>query len=540
MLEFAAWKRSLVLGLCLVGLLFASPNLLPEDLRRALPAWLPADVVNLGLDLQGGAHFLVEVQVEEVYRERMEGLVDEARRALRQGGVRRFTGLRAATDSARVRITRSEDVELAGELLRDLATPLVETLVSGGGPDIEIRLVDGQVYEMVLTKAAKAQIARSTLEQSLEVIRRRVDELGTREPTIQAQGQRRILVQLPGADSVNPDIIGKTAKLTFHLVDESRSQAEIADGRIGTGRIALPDAERPGYLYAVERRAIVTGEQLKDAQPGFDSRSSEPIVSFRFDSRGGKRFADVTKKNVGRPFAIVLDGEVISAPVIREAILGGSGQISGNFSVLETQELSALLRAGALPASITIEESSQVGPELGADSVAAGRIACLIALAAVLVFMVLAYGLFGLFADLALLDQCRDDFRGAVRAGGGTDATGDCRHRADHRHGGGRQCAGLRAHPRGAAGRAGTGAGDRDRLRAGPDGDHRCQCHHVHCRGDPVRDGLRSGQGVCHHARHRHRHLGLHGLHGHPALYRAVVCRPAPEDDPALGSAGCA
>ena len=403
MLEFAAWKRSLVLGLCLVGLLFASPNLLPEDVRRALPAWLPADVVNLGLDLQGGAHFLVEVQVEEVYRERMEGLVDEARRALRQGGVRRFTGLRAATDSARVRITRSEDVELAGELLRDLATPLVETLVSGGGPDIEISLVDGQVYEMVLTKAAKAQIARSTLEQSLEVIRRRVDELGTREPTIQAQGQRRILVQLPGADSVNPDIIGKTAKLTFHLVDESRSQAEIADGRIGTGRIALPDAERPGYLYAVERRAIVTGEQLKDAQPGFDSRSSEPIVSFRFDSRGGKRFADVTKKNVGRPFAIVLDGEVISAPVIREAILGGSGQISGNFSVLETQELSALLRAGALPASITIEESSQVGPELGADSVAAGRIACLIALAAVLVFMVLAYGLFGLFADLALL-----------------------------------------------------------------------------------------------------------------------------------------
>lgn len=403
MLRFAGWKKLLVIGVCLAGLGLAAPNLLSEEDRAALPSWLPSDAVNLGLDLQGGAHFLVEVQAEDVFRERMESFVATARTALREGGVRRYTDLRAATDTASVRITRLEDVEAAGEILRDLATPIAETLVSAAGQDIEVSLVGGRTWQVALTAQAKAQITRRALEQSLEVIRRRVDELGTREPTIQAQGLRRILVQLPGADSVNPDIIGKTAKLTFHLVDETYSQSDIAAGRIGPGRMVLPDAENRERRYALERRALVTGEQLEDAQPGFDPRTGEPIVSFRFDAGGGKRFADVTRRNVGRPFAIVLDDEVISAPVIQEAILGGSGQISGSFTVIETQELSALLRAGALPAGITIEESSQVGPELGADSVAAGRIACVIALMAVLVFMAIAYGRFGLFADVALL-----------------------------------------------------------------------------------------------------------------------------------------
>ena len=197
------------------------------------------------LDLQGGAHFLVEVRVEDVYRERMESFVSEARTALREGGVRRFTGLRAGVDSASVRITRAEDVDAAGEILRDLANPIAETLFNAAGVDVEVEPAPDQSYEMILTPVAKAQIARRTLEQSLEVIRRRVDELGTREPTIQAQGERRILVQLPGASSVNPDIIGKTAKLTFHLVDESATRAELDAGRAGPGRIVLPDAETP-------------------------------------------------------------------------------------------------------------------------------------------------------------------------------------------------------------------------------------------------------------------------------------------------------
>ncbi len=403
MLQFAAWKKLLVALVCLAGVAFAFPNLLSESQRLELPSWLPSGAVNLGLDLQGGAHFLVEVQVEDVYRERMESFVSEARRALREGGVRRFTGLRAGEDSARVRITRAEDVDTAGDILRGLAVPIAETIVSAAGVDVEVTLGSDQTYEMALSAQAKALIGRRALEQSLEVIRRRVDEIGTREPTIQAQGQRRILVQLPGADSVNPDILGKTAKLAFHLVDESYSQSELAQGRVGAGRMVLPSAEVEGARYAVERRAMVTGEQLEDAQPGFDSRTGEPVVTFRFDATGGKRFADVTRVNVGRPFAIVLDGEVISAPVIQEAILGGSGQISGRFTTVETQELSALLRAGALPAGITIEESSQVGPELGADSVAAGRIACVAALLAVLAFMAISYGRFGLFADIALL-----------------------------------------------------------------------------------------------------------------------------------------
>ena len=403
MLEFPAWKRVLVIGLCLAGMVLALPNLFSEEGRRLLPDWMPRDAVNLGLDLQGGAHFLVEVRVEDVYRERMESFVAEARTALREGGVRRFTGLRAGVDTASVRITLAEDVEAAGEILEGLANPIAETLFNAAGVDVEVAVGTDQTFEMQLTPVAKAQIARRTLEQSLEVIRRRVDELGTREPTIQAQGERRILVQLPGASSVNPDIIGKTAKLTFHLVDESATQSQLDAGRAGPGRIVLPDADAPGIRYAVERRAIVTGEQLEDAQPGFDGQSGEPVVTFRFNTTGGKRFADATQANVGRPFAIVLDDEVVSAPVIREPILGGSGQISGNFSVVETQELSAILRAGALPATITIEEASQVGPELGADSVEAGRIACVIALIAVLVFMIASYGLFGVFADVALI-----------------------------------------------------------------------------------------------------------------------------------------
>ncbi len=402
MLQFPAWKRILVVGVCLAGVVLAFPNLFSEEGRNALPDWMPRDAVNLGLDLQGGAHFLVEVRVEDVFRERMESFVAEARTALREGGVRRFTGLRAGVDTASVRITNAGDLGAAEDILRGLANPIAETLFNAAGVDVEVEPAPDQSFSMTLTPVAKAQIARSTLEQSLEVIRRRVDELGTREPTIQAQGERRILVQLPGASSVNPDIIGKTAKLTFHLVDESATRAELESGRAGPGRIVLPDANAASVRYSLERRAIVTGEQLEDAQPGFDGRTGEPVVTFRFNTAGGKRFADATQANVGRPFAIVLDDEVVSAPVIREPILGGSGQISGSFSVIETQELSAILRAGALPATITIEEASQVGPELGADSVAAGRIACLVALIAVLVFMVASYGLFGLFADVAL------------------------------------------------------------------------------------------------------------------------------------------
>ena len=235
MLQFPAWKRVLVVGICLAGMVLAIPNLFSEEVRRSFPSWMPRDAVNLGLDLQGGAHFLVEVRVEDVYRERMESFVAEARTALREGGVRRFTGLRAGVDGASVRITRAEDVDAAGEILRGLANPIAETLFNAAGVDVEVEPAPDQSYEMILTPVAKAQIARRTLEQSLEVIRRRVDELGTREPTIQAQGERRILVQLPGASSVNPDIIGKTAKLTFHLVDESATRAELDSWSGGAG-----------------------------------------------------------------------------------------------------------------------------------------------------------------------------------------------------------------------------------------------------------------------------------------------------------------
>jgi preprotein translocase subunit SecD len=240
--------------------------------------------------------------------------------------------------------------------------------------------------------------------QSIEVIRRRIDQLGTTEPNIQRQGADRILVQVPGEQ--NPErvkeLIGKTAKLTFRLVDVSISAQQALDSRVPPGSEIVVSQDDPPQPYLLEQREIITGENLVDAQPGFDQRTNEPIVSFRFDTQGGRKFGLATQQNVGRPFAIVLDDEVISAPVIREPILGGTGQISGGFSVQEANDLAILLRAGALPAKLTIVEERTVGPGLGADSIEAGRIASIIGIIAVVVFMLVAYGLFGIFANVSL------------------------------------------------------------------------------------------------------------------------------------------
>ncbi|MCS5605433.1 MAG: protein translocase subunit SecD, partial [Alphaproteobacteria bacterium] len=259
------------------------------------------------------------------------------------------------------------------------------------------------------TEEAIRERRRSAIEQSIEIVRRRIDELGTREPTIQRQGQDRILVQVPGLQDPErlKSILGKTAKMVFRLVDLTTSPAEIlAGGRTPPGSELLESDERnpdgtPMDMYVVRKRVMVSGDTLVDSAATF--QDNMPVVSFRFDSVGAKRFGDATKKNVGKPFAIVLDKRVISAPVIREAIMGGTGIISGNFTVQEVQDLALLLRAGALPAPLKILEERTVGPSLGADSVAAGKIACVIAFIAVMVFMVLSYGLFGLAADIALL-----------------------------------------------------------------------------------------------------------------------------------------
>ena len=398
MVYFSRWKVILVLAVCGFGLLFAAPNFLSVRQAEALPDWLPHKQVSLGLDLQGGSHLLLEVEVDAVVRERLESMVDSVRVVLRKARIRyRRLGVEGRAVTVTIRdVGRAEE---ARQLVRqvDPATTQAE-------------LDDGGRITLSLTDQAVRDWRTSAVKQSIEIVRRRIDETGVREPTIQRQGDDRILVQLPGID--DPErvkrLLGKTAKMTFHLVDEKASLSEALAGRVPPGSKLMPSADeflsdgRP-RMYLIRKRVMVSGDTLIDSQPSFDSRDNQPVITFRFDTSGGKRFADATRKNVGVRFAIVLDGKVISAPVIREPILGGVGQISGRFTVQETQDLSLLLRAGALPAPLTILEERTVGPGLGADSIAAGKVASIIGMVLVVVFMVVAYGLFGLMANVALV-----------------------------------------------------------------------------------------------------------------------------------------
>lgn len=396
MVYFARWKIILILALCALGLVFAAPNVLPSKEAASLPDWLPKQQISLGLDLQGGSHLLLEVEVSAVLRERLEAIVDSARSALRKARIR-YQGLGLAGESIAVTIKDPARLEEARKLIKAL---------EGGTTITE----DGARITVSFSETEMKAIFKNAVDQSIEIVRRRIDETGVREPTIQRQGDDRILVQLPGLD--DPErvkrLLGKTAKMSFHLLDNKVPVKEAMSGRVPPGARLLPsaderDAQGRPRMYLVKRRVAVGGDTLIDSQPTFDQRSGEAVVTFRFDSQGARKFGDVTKVNVGKPFAIVLDGKVISAPVIREPILGGSGQISGNFSTEEAQDLALVLRAGALPAPLTILEERSVGPGLGADSIAAGKIASIIGLVLVICFMAAVYGRFGLMADVALV-----------------------------------------------------------------------------------------------------------------------------------------
>jgi preprotein translocase subunit SecD len=433
MLFFEPWKKALVIGLCLLGVLFALPNLFYERadeagraraaLARAAetdtappagaeeaagrwPSWLPGGVLNLGLDLRGGVHLLVEVAVEDVFAERMISFWPEARDALRDardrvGPFRQIDDPEPGGLAIRLLEPTPEALEAAAAALRDLARPVQQGLLGAAGRDIEVSVAGEDGIRVTLSELERAAIVERTMAQSLEIVRRRIDEAGTREPSIQRQGEDRILVQVPGVGSAAEvlALLGETAKLTFHEVE---GQTQNASAAPGVGNEIVPSAEEEGVFYIIRRAPEVSGENLVDASAGFD-QDGRPAVNFRFDTTGARRFGDYTRNNVGRIFAIVLDGEVISAPRIISAITGGSGQITGAFSVEEANRLAILLRAGALPAEIRVLEQRTVGPDLGADSIAAGQIATIVALVAVLAFMALSYGRFGLFADVALL-----------------------------------------------------------------------------------------------------------------------------------------
>ena len=409
MLYFARWKIYSILAVLVLGLVFVFPNFLSDDGRAGLANWMPHKQINLGLDLQGGSHLLLEVDVQAVIQERLEDLEGEIRTTLR-GEFVGYTGLTIGDDDAvHLRIRELEQLPIALTLINALANVVRTSNFGVGISDIEVdETNDGDITVALSEEAIIARTA-DAVEQSIEVVRRRIDETGTQEPSIQRQGTERILVQLPGVD--DPDrikrLLGQTAKMTFQMVDQETSIVDALAGRLPPGSEIVPhdsdvDANGDPTLWVVERRPIITGEMLTNSQVTTD-QNGQFAVSLQFNPTGGKRFADATSQNVGKLFAIILDGKIISAPQIRTAILGGTGQITGSFDAQSAGDLATLLRAGALPAPLVILEERSVGPGLGADSVAAGKVASVLAFVLVMIFMVAAYGMFGLAADLALL-----------------------------------------------------------------------------------------------------------------------------------------
>jgi preprotein translocase subunit SecD len=395
MMYFSRLKTALILGACVLGVLLSIPNALP-----APASWLPWRTIHLGLDLRGGSYLLMEVDMSVVIKERLEGLADQARRSLERAGVRPYTITPQPQDN-RLLVktpdpTKLDDVAAA---LRELVT------TSGQGvsarPDLDLATTPDGVT-LTLSPVALTDRANQAVQQSIEIVRRRIDETGVLDPQITRQGRDRIVVQLPGVEDPEriKQLLGKTARMTFRLTDEN---ANLTAAVPPPGVEFLPYQDKPGQKIAVRKRVEVDGANLTDARAGQNSQTGEWIVNFTLDSLGTRRFADVSRQNVGHPFAIVLDDKVISAPVIREPITGGRGQISGNFTAASATDLAVLLRAGALPAPLTVVEERSVGPELGADAIRAGALSLAAGFVFVIIFMGVFYGFFGWIANLALV-----------------------------------------------------------------------------------------------------------------------------------------
>src|SRR6266513_2607629 len=401
MLYFTRWKALAIILTALVVCLCAVPNFFPEATVKTWPAWAQRRLV-LGLDLQGGSYLLLEVDSNYVKKEKLDQVRDDARRVLREAKIG-YTGLASRGDYVEVRV-KDTDAQTTLSKLRELSQPLGGLLGSSGQRSLEVADAGGGLIRLTVPQAAITERIRQTIEQSIQIVERRVNQLGTVEPVIQRQGTDRILVQVPGLQDPSrlKELLGKTAKMEFRMVDPTVPPDQAQQGRVPPDSEVLMSSTSPKIPYVIKKQVLVSGGDLTDAQPGFDQRSGEPIVSFRFNTSGARKFAQATSENVGQPFAIVLDNEVISAPVIREPITGGSGQISGSFTVQQANDLAILLRAGALPAPLTVIEERTVGPGLGQDSIEKGKLAAYIGSIMVIVFMLVTYRLFGVFANIAV------------------------------------------------------------------------------------------------------------------------------------------
>ncbi|TIU32148.1 MAG: protein translocase subunit SecD, partial [Mesorhizobium sp.] len=403
-LYFSRLKMILIWLAVAVTVILAAPNLFPASTLAQLPSWVPKRQMTLGLDLQGGSHILLQMDQNDLIKDQLETTRDEIRTLLREAKIN-YTGLSGTGRTVQVRISDQNQVDAAKAALKPITNPVNAGLFTGGSVQ-SMTLDDSEpgLLKFTVTDAGLKYRTTTALSQAIEVVERRVNALGTTEPIVQRQGDDRILVQVPGLQ--NPqrlkDIIGQTAKLTFQMVDTSMPVQDAMKGRPPAGDSILYSQDDPPVPYLVENRVIVSGEDLSQATPTYNSQTNEPVVSFTFNSRGATRFGQATQQNVGKPFAIVLDNQVISAPVIREPILGGTGQISGNFTAESANDLAVLLRAGALPAKLTIIEERTVGPGLGQDSIHAGKIAGVIGSILVVAFMFVAYGFLGFLANVAL------------------------------------------------------------------------------------------------------------------------------------------
>jgi len=393
MLYFQTWKLVLILGVCLLGVIFALPNAFSPQTVESWPSFFPKHQVSLGLDLQGGSYLLMAVDMSAVEKEQLAGVVDDVRQRFSAAKIG-YTDLTSNASQVTFNLREAGDAAQVRDIVAKISS------------DLNIQISPSGAVTLTPDPAVLAQRRASAVSQSIEIVRRRIDETGIREPSIQREGDDRIVVQLPGL--ANPEhvkeLLGKTAKMTFQLVDTNATVEDARRGRLPPGDELLPSDTtsngQPLQYYVVKRRVMVSGDTLTDAQPTF--QDNQPVVSFKFDSTGARRFGDATKDNVGKPFAIVLDNKVISAPVIREPILGGQGIISGSFTTQSANDLAVLLRAGALPAPLTVLEERSVGPDLGSDSIHDGALASIVGVTLVVVFMVVFYGLFGIFADIAL------------------------------------------------------------------------------------------------------------------------------------------
>ena len=403
-LHVSGWTKWLTLIVIVVGMLVALPNALPPNVRARLPSWLPHQAVNLGLDLQGGSSLLLEVDMPQVQKERAESLMGDIGAAMRKARIP-ISGLETKADTVEVTVTDSSRYAEAKTLVQNL-NPAIATSMTGGARQYDLIEPGGGRMILRQTQAFADQTRQQILQQSVQVVSKRIDEMGTREPTVLPVLPDRISVEVPGlSDPARlEELLGKVAKMNFQLVDEAADATHPTTAPIGDEILqqqALQDGTKPPPLV-VQRRIAVSGDRLTDAGTGFDQRNGQPVVTFRFDNAGARQFGEITKNNRNHRFAIVLDDVVISAPNINEPILGGSGQIYGSFTTQSANDLAMLMRSGALPAKLNVISQSTIGAELGADSIKAGRISAIAGLALVALFMVLRYGLFGLFADLAL------------------------------------------------------------------------------------------------------------------------------------------